>query len=296
MDILDGLDLSNISFDLDAPPIATSFRQTGTLPHSSSFSGIVSRFHKKKWLFKGDEFFRNWEDSPRKWAARERYAGSGKNCGHFFGCSVKGSQAEGAAYHMDPAEHSLLEVELRLDSALDLTYEENIDWVLGRVFENPEILGTAYFSKLIELIHHQQGGDQVNEMIGVTATNEGFDSLLFFGARALRSYDSSWTMNPEDPLIYMTEQLAFPGMRANRDLQNLVVFSGSDLTRRISRYRIDGGDWRPNPYHGVTQEELDRVLEHPSSSQPNPGWMISQKITLAPTDRGEPIHFTNDES
>ena len=276
------------------PPIATSFRQTGTLPHSTKFSGIVCRFHKKQWLFTGDQFYRNWEDSPRKWAARERYAGQRINCGHFFGCSVKGSRSEGAAYKMDAAQHSLLEVELELESTLDLTYEENMDWILAQVFENPEVLGTAYFAKVIELIHHQHGGDQVNEFIGHVAVREGFDSLLFFGARALREYESAWTMNPDDPLIYMTEQIVFPEMRAKRDLQNLVIFSGSNLTRRITRYRVDEGDWQLNPFHGVSAADLDRVLEHPSESQPAPRIHIGGKIRLVPGSGGEAVHFDNE--
>jgi hypothetical protein len=304
LDRLLGLDIS-LNFDglaeelanadeTPPPPIATSFRQTGTLPHSTRFSGVVCRFHKKQWLFTGDQFYRNWEDSPRKWAARERYAGQGINCGHFFGCSVKGSRAEGAAYKMDAAQHSLLELELDLESALDLTCEENIDWILGQVFENPEVLGNAYFPKLIELIDHQHGGDQVNEFIGHVAVREGFDSLLFFGARALRKYESAWTMNPEDPLIYMTEQIVFPDMRAKPDLQNLVVFSGSGLTRRIARYRIDGGDWQPNPFHGVSAQDLDKLLEYPAESKPAPRFHIGSKIRLVPTDRGETVWFNNE--
>jgi hypothetical protein len=281
----------------EPPPIASSFKQTGALPHSSSAGGLFCRFQSKEWLYRNDKFHRNFDDSPRKWNAQDRYAGAGVNYGHFFGCSVAASTFEAQSYKMDMHKHSLLELEMTVPSMLDLTYEENIDWILRRVFENPELVGRSYFSKLIELIHHQKGGDKVNEMIGAIAATEGFDGIIFYGARALRKHATAWQTNPEDPLIDMIEQMTFPAMREDQDLQNIVVFSGSLVTRAAARYRIDGGAWQPNPYYGISEEQFDQISPCPSTTRHSTNWIITKKIRLQEATRdhpGDDVRFTDD--
>lgn len=272
----------------EAPPIASSFVQTGRLTRASKIRGIFSRYHSRKWLFEGDQFYKNFEDSERKWNSNDRYAASGLTCGHFFGCSRAATEVEAAFYGLSTKGCALLEVEMILDGLLDLTYEENIDWVLSCVFENPELLGRSYFVKLIELIHHQRGGDEVNALIGHVARREGYDGIIFFGARALREYEGLWMLNPEDPLIHDTEEMAFPLMRGNRDIQNIVVFPGSLLTRSIERYRIDGGEWKENRFFGMAGEKLDNVLQYPSSFQAERRRLIVVgKIRLETAERGK---------
>jgi hypothetical protein len=286
-----------LPFDLTfekPPPIASSFKQTGKYERSTKVSGIFSRYHSRKWLFEAEQFYKNFEDSEHKWNSNGRFAAPDINCGHFFGCSIVATNAEAREYGMNPEEQALLEVEMDLDNLLDLRYEENIDWMLGQVYENPELLGNSYFVKLIELIHHVQGGDVVNERIGHIARKAGYDGILWFGARALRDFETDWMTNPEDPMIFDIEQEAFPRMREDLDLQNIVVFSGANVIRSIRQYRIDDGAWKPNPLFAISSEELDKVLEFPSSYQAQQGrQLLAGKIRLEPTDTGEAVQFWN---
>ena len=291
----DGI-LDDVNFDDESyPAIATSFRQTGRLPRASAISGVLSRFHSKDWLFHGGDFHRNFEDSERKWAQNDRYAAKDIQCGHYFGCSTRATEAEAKAYRMDRNRYRFFESEMTLDGILDLTYEENIDWLLPQIFENSELLGTSYFNKLIELLNHQKGGDLVNSFAGYIARRDGYDGIRFFGARALREYDTSWQMNPEDPLIYAIERMAFPRMRENPDLQNVVLFSGALTSRKVQRYRVDGGAWQANPLFDIPETELDRVLRYPGAFQEErlQDYLIVR--TKLVEGRGEPIVFQEDD-
>ena len=274
-EIVPDLELGDIDFGGEAPPIATSFRQTGRLPRASRIEGVFSRFHSKKWTFHGPEFHQNFEDSERKWERRDRYADANIQCGHFFGCTTRATEAEAKAYRLNRAESHFFEAEMTLDGVLDLTYEENLDWMLGQIFHNPEKLGRSYFTKLIEFIHH---------------------GIRFFGSRALRQYETTWQMNPEDPLIYDVEQATFPEMRADLDLQNIVLFSGALVTQQVKRYRLDGAGWRDNPLYGMPFSDLDRVLKYPSDFQDarRKEYLI-QRIQLG-DGRGEPIVFREEDS
>lgn len=266
-EVVPDFDLGEIDFGEDSPPIATSFRPTGRLERASRIERVFSRFHARRWTFHDRDFHRNFEDSDRKWAQTDRYADANIQCGHFFGCTTRATEAEAKAYAMDRRQYHFLEVEMNLDGILDLTYEENLDWILGKVFANPEKLGTSYFTKLIEFIHHQKGGDKVNSFAGYIAQREGYDGIRFFGARALRQYETIWQMNPEDPMIFDVERIAFPDMRADLDLQNIVLFSGALAAQQVRRYRVDGGSWSANPYFGMPTADLDKVLRYPSAFQ-----------------------------
>ncbi len=78
---------------------------------------------------------------------------------------------------MDAAQHSLLELEPDLESALDLTCEEKSTGFSARFLKTRKYRATHTSPGSLSSFTTKPGGDQANEFIGQIAVREGFDSF-----------------------------------------------------------------------------------------------------------------------
>jgi hypothetical protein len=251
-------------FDLDIPGILTprvEFIQTGPLPMSSRLVGTLYRWHNPKYFWSGADFWRTFQNGPRKLSSQERYAGHNINCGHYFALSAKGAAAEAHFYRMDLTRCRLLEVEISLESVLDLTHEDNIRQIgLSGAIENPEAFGDDFFmGTLSHLLASERGGNGLTDYIGCKALRDEYDGVLFFGARALQAFpDLEWQIFKRRDIgmgIPLVPSI-FYEMRKEHSLKNLVVFSGRVLTTKILRYRMPPNDYVDNLYFGTDAATL----------------------------------------
>jgi hypothetical protein len=125
---------------------------------------------------------------------------------------------------MDAAQHSLLELEPDLESALDLTCEEKSTGFSARFLKTRKYRATHTSPGSLSSFTTSTAAIRRMNLSAKSRCGRASTPLLFFGARALREYESAWTMIPDDPPIYMTEKIVVPDMRAKSDLQNLAVF------------------------------------------------------------------------
>ena len=100
------------------------------MPLSSRIQGPLFRFHADKFFHEGEAFPKSFEDHPKKWDAKERYARENLVCGHFFSLNEAGVEAEAKHYGITMNGRFLLELEVDLDNVLDLIWEPNIREVI----------------------------------------------------------------------------------------------------------------------------------------------------------------------
>lgn len=235
------------------------------LPFSTTFSHSLARFHPRKYL-RHDAFWATFLDNRSKWKARERFAGSWLNCGHFFSRTPGGARAEaefyGLAYNQDRA---LLEVDVHLEEVLDLTNSHHLREVVARFSEDSERARRApSIHSLKFLIDQSQGGNAFTDQIGLWATKKGYTAIQFFSARALSDDQLSnlrSDLSSTSDLVGYFESLYFDTLDRDPDLLNLVVLSAPVLMTSISKYRVDETKWRKNPHSGQGLEEMDGLYK-----------------------------------
>ena len=251
--------------------------RTLDFPKPSRLSGRFYRLHDPKYC---DEksFWRIFLDADYKWEAEQRFASSAFNCGHFFGLAPEAALAESAFYEeeskgenksMDKTQHTsvLVEIVATFPTILDLTDSATSDRVFG-LFIGKEYDGSPYFFQLKYLTDEMEAGNSLTKDIGRWAWEHRYDGILFSSARAMEKapYDSYQSYrdritNPPNPNLDFTGADDIDHMQATKAIQNVVIFSGACLTSRIVKYRIDNGQWRRNPYCGISLRKLDKVLK-----------------------------------
>jgi hypothetical protein len=242
------------------------FPNTGTLPMSTKLSGRFLRYHNPAHYHRGAAFWKTFEDGPWKWDDQQRYAGKDHNCGHYFALTEPGARAEANFYDMDFRRHRLLSARFDCAAVLDLTYEENLRKIVLHAYRDPENISSRHFfvTVLSRLTDATRGGVPLTDFLGRWAMRNGYDGILFFGARALQG-------NPELKSYIdhgADEQMAGPvvhgyfyDMRQDDNLKNLVVFSGAQLTSAIEVCRLGDDPPDDNPYHGASAATIDALLE-----------------------------------
>lgn len=242
--------------------IEDAFEQSGNLPYSRAFEGRLVRWHAPQLLWCGDKFYRTFEDGPWKWDSRQRYAGAGINCGHYFSLSERGADAEYEHYNLVKTNHELLDVHVRLDSVLDLTYEVNIREVVRHCLSvREEFFNRPVMSFLSMLIDIEEGGTELTDYIGHWARRQGYDGILFFGARAIAPVREIIRDGRDFLMGVNHTPMRFREYRADESYQNLMVFSGPHLVTRILSYSTPSIGAHDNSYWGCASDELDKLLE-----------------------------------
>ena len=214
----------------------SKFQATGNLRYSTRLNGTFCRFHEKEHLKLGAEFWESFVDGPWKWASQQRYAGKNLNCGSYFSRSVEGAKAEGNYYEMAFAAYDLLDVEAEFNNLLDLTYEENIRAIFREWLKKPDDpFEEENVQLLLELIDVATGGNRFTDLIGYKAYRAGYSGILFFGARAIEPARKLIEWGWDDDRNGMpTSPQHFRDWRADLSFQNLIVFSGFDVTRNVA--------------------------------------------------------------
>jgi hypothetical protein len=265
-----------------------SFQQTGKLAMSIKLAGSFVRWHEPKYYYRGTEFWKTFQDMPRKWDSQERFAGKGHNCGHYFALTRTGATAEANFYKMNIAEKRLLSADFASDAILDLTFEENLLAIAKLAISNPEKISDRHFfvTILSYLTDDSKGGVPFTDFVGNWASRNGYEGLLFFGARALaqHSYLKQYIDTGSDdgmmgPVVYTY----LKDMRKNAALKNLVIFSGSRLTSliKISQLQPDPPD--ANPYYGAPDSEIDALVDFKTDyqeEQRDKGFYLPRPFTL----------------
>lgn len=260
------------SVGYESPPRKPTLAErapAGTLSMSVKLRGSAYRYQPKAHLHHGEEFFRLFEDGDWKWQGQQRYAGAtedGKgakiNAAHFFAFTPSCAKLEIGNYLSEEqlAEYALVEVDGELDDMLDLTSIENVRAVAKAM----HVTGNIHdiFKELLSL---RSGGNKFTDVFGHYASSRGYNGIVFFSARAL-SQDHAQQVREskywDEVMEDYVKGFVYEEMASRFDRMCSAVFSGSLLTRSIKRYRFDDGPWEVNPYHGWSEEALDKKLTY----------------------------------
>lgn len=264
-DFLSDLDLSTLLKKEE-------FAQTGAMPLSSKLEGRFVRWCDPAFCFTGKDFWKTFQDDKRKWDAQNRYAGSGANVGHYFALNETGATAEAGFYKMDLSQRAIMTIEAAFDSILDLTYEDNLLAVAKVALSDINDVPERHFfvTMLSELLNDAPGGTPFTDYVGRWAASQGYDGILFFGARAIRAYPDLVhyiETGSDDGMAGPVVHDYFRDMRGRDDLKNLAILSGATLTSRVRRSWLAGAAVEENPYFGKSLSELDEILEYNSDYQ-----------------------------
>lgn len=260
------IDLDFASFDYHVEPMRRwdrPFKRTGDadLPYSVHMKGKAFRWQQPERVFRGNEFYKMFEDGPWKWAAQGRFAGKDLNCGHYFGLSVEAATEEAAHYGMHPEAAVLIEIEGESGRILDLTHPDVIKSMFETYVDNHQVVSWSYYTMFQELIELGNGGNPITDYLGYRAKRDGYHGLLFFSSRILKEF-ASYRAYDRD-LEGLTYKHEFWRLRTNPKNLNIVLFSGFALINGIKTIRIGEGLPMENPYFGIGLERISSMFpEH----------------------------------
>jgi hypothetical protein len=185
------------------------------------------RYHPKKYIERGAVWYRMFWDRDRKWLSENRYAGQYIASGHFFSVSPVGALAEMEAYQANLEEYELIRIKMSIDNLLDLTNIEAVSSFYEKHFDTTDYSHPAII--LDSFLDQQRGGDRFNAFVGQKALSDGYNGIVFFGARAINKY---W----EEPGSMKYRDLSLIGylletMREDEECINVVVYFGHNVAR-----------------------------------------------------------------
>jgi hypothetical protein len=154
------------------------------MPKSKSISGVFCRWHNRPTLPTVVPLWRTFFDDAQKWSSKGRFAGSEKNCGHFFAFTEDVATAEAKHYGVDLSETEMLEIRARIDNVLDLTIPEGRKLAYEAVVERPDASDPFIAEELIE---EPTGGTILTDRIGYWAAKRSYEAIGLLpeiGARA----------------------------------------------------------------------------------------------------------------
>ncbi len=254
--------------------------EDGDRPRSVKVEGKIFRWHGSQYAPNDDPqtFRAAFEDGPWKWDTQSRFAGAGINPGHYFGLTVEGAMAE-ATYYANakriPRDLILVTLHVRLENVLDLTQKQTI---VDVVEESMDVDVEVTHGKVASILFEAgKGGNGVTDYVGYRAHREGYDGILFFGARAIPEL-SRWTIENARPDEWFNNDFDnIRALRRNRNFINLVIFSGARLVSASRTYQWSGllrrfwgrtpGVVRVNPYFGWTEPRLLDLSNYGSDYQ-----------------------------
>ena len=251
------------------------FVQTGRLPMSRIAIGDAFRWHDPECFWSGEEFYRTFENGPWKWSAAQRYAGADLNCGHYFAVTAVGAMAEAQYYGLDLSNMQLLKIHGKAESVLDLTHEDNLLAVSRMAIENPQVISDdTYLVEILSLLtdESKSGGNLLTDYIGYWAQNQGYDGIMFFGARALKSDPEFWFQirhgNGDRSIFAGKTYDLFEQLRRSYDLINVVYFSGANLVTKIQQYAFPADAcYRQNELYGQSASAINSLMTYDQGFQ-----------------------------
>jgi len=242
---------------------------------SVAVSGPLARFHSRQ---HGDpsRLHSLLLDTLGKKVAAERFAPAHLFCGHFFAKDADGALSEAGHYGIDLDGRFLLEVIVsELPDVLDLTNEQVLRRVVAAVTDvSEDFLSRPFSQSLAVVLDQSSGGNRLTDAIGSQAFRNGYKGVRFFGARAIDDEQLRYALGQGSWAMWLEDECGlFEDLRARPDLVNVVSFSGSDLVRYITDFRIDGGAWQENALFGLSTTEIEHVYQRealPFSAVGNP--------------------------
>lgn len=232
------------------------------LPESLFIVGRFFRWQSREHFHGGEDLWRTFQDGPWKWEAQGRFAGREVNCGHYFSLNEAGSDAEAAGYGLRPGiDVERLQVLMRLHRILDLTSLSALRLAFDAVVERPELSDPFMAEELVEI---DRGGTFLTDRVGHWAVTEGYEGILFLGARALHGPDAKKPENPNlappSPWDYDLFAFYLDAYRASKDQLNLVLFRGRHVLSRIKWYQFGTSERTQNPFWDVPESGLEESL------------------------------------
>ncbi len=233
---------------------------SGVLRHSLRTSGVLLyRYHPKRYLQRGEKWYRMFWDLDYKWEAHSRFAGNHVVPGHFFSLSEAGARAELHAYDQPIADYALMTFKVSLDDVLDLTSMDALQWFYQQHFGTG---GSVHWMLVLDsFLDQRKGGDQFNTYAASCAVNDGYHGIVFFGARAVHEYwekpgEMTFYGGPRNPNL---AGLELELMRSDESCINEVVFFAHNVVRMTEEVRLDG-DTICNPHFGKSTADIDAVF------------------------------------
>src|SRR5262249_573983 len=207
--------------------------QAGSLPHSLNLAvASLYRYQPNKYLELGDTWYRMVWDLDHNWAARNRYAGEYSLPGHFFAVSPAGALAEMQTYNVNIEDYELLCFNLSIDNLLDLTDLRTIEWFYKQHFSREYV----HLALILDSFFYQQlGGDQFNDFAGHVALLYGYNGIVFFSARTIKSHwprpGSLLEGSLSGGLALDLRLMDYEAMRGDNECINVVIFFGHNVVR-----------------------------------------------------------------
>jgi hypothetical protein len=277
--------LVDIDFDIfpvweEGKPWIPGFEVENThkvLPESKTISGTFSRWHNKDIAPPAVPLWRSFLDDDRKWASQGRFAGSDKNCGHFFALAERVATSEAKHYGVDLRKCIMLEVEAHLEKVLDLTTPSGRKLAFDAVVEDHDFNDPFIAEEISEPV---TSGTVLTDRIGLWALYERYHAILYLAPRLLWEpgtvpKGNNRAIKPFDyDLFARSEQSYRNGLELN-----LVVFKGVYLMSRIENYRTDGRKWTKNELFGLSEDEIEiRLSTDPDYAKFGEDYQISRRV------------------
>jgi hypothetical protein len=258
-----------------APPVAQPADERewphwprGSLPNSLKLRDVsLYRYQPKRYLELGATWYRMFWDVDRKWNAENRYSAQDISPGHYFSVSAVGASAEMNAYGANIEDYELLRFEMSIDNLLNLTDRTSITWFYNKHFQGDKNWHWAII--LNALVNQKKGGSAFNAFAGHKALLDGYDGIVFFGARALTSiwpdagsmvFVDGWTGDRDLNLV----DFDYLDMRDDPACINVVIYFGHNVVRSTRRFYINDMIIR-NDLFAASNATIDTVF----SNDPN---------------------------
>jgi hypothetical protein len=158
----------------------------------------------------------------------------------------------------------LLRLDMSIDNLLNLTDEEALQWFYKKHFTDRYVHWAVILDTFLE---QKLGGDGHNNYAGHMAMMDGYNGIIFFGARAIESY---WP-NPGQLKFapgghsggdHRDLDLAFLDlidMREDRKCINVVIYYGHNVVRRTHAIH-NRQNVLENKLFGTSYAEIDSVF------------------------------------
>jgi hypothetical protein len=171
-----------------ATRLAPGYFDPGDMPDAIKVQTRVYRWHPAEHAPTSDpaSLRTTFEDGPWKWSAQSRFAGKDLNPGHYFGLTEDAATAETLYYgnvSNVPAQQVLLSLDIQLNNVLNLAH---LDPIVRNFTECANFVTELDYGQMAQyLIWKYKGGSVVTDYLGHYAHRQGYDGILFFGARAI---------------------------------------------------------------------------------------------------------------
>jgi hypothetical protein len=236
-------------------------------PSVRAIGGTFYRFHKARYFTRRvDHFYKNFIDTRSKFEDAARFAPAHAHCGHFFARTEPIASAE-ALFYGDIKDwnavkaakplnvlHALQqEGEDRVFLAVDFEMDRIVDFTDWKSIDEFMRFGTLQWKGkqrefavqyIAALLSEERGGNDLTDILGVDAKSFGYNGVIFPSIRVLM-YDGDLARNTAirqgfEAIKKMSVagnimDLEWQGEQQLKEEWNAVVFSGSDLTRSISK-------------------------------------------------------------